>query len=155
MELDSLLGQGSGALAASALPDALLPLLEQRGIAPDKAQLLAQLFAGSRDTATSEDTPSVESMRRRIARLESVNEMLRDTNDALAAALGACEVCWGTDDDCEACEGHGTPGSSLPDPRLFSIFALPALRRVRAARKPSVHRGHRRPVPPTKKDHQR
>ena len=147
MDIDSLPGQGGGPLAASTPADALLPLLEQRGIRPDRARMLAQLFAGSTDSASAERIPDVASLQRRIERLETVNRMLQDTNDALAAALGACECCWGTDDDCEACDGHGVPGSALPDPRLFSVFALPALRRVRAARK--------NPKPPTIKNRKR
>lgn len=64
-------------------------------------------------------------------------------NDTLAAALGACRYCWGGDDECSACSGEGTPGSSDPDPTLFKQFVLPAVKRVRSgdrsARGPRQH----------------
>lgn len=53
---------------------------------------------------------------------------LRTLNDTLAAALGACYVCWGTDADCPVCSGAGSPGAALPDERLFAQFVVPALR---------------------------
>lgn len=66
---------------------------------------------------------------------------LIDRNDALAAALGACE-CWGEDEDCEICRGEGRPGWTLPDRRLFLRFVKPALRAMRqASSMPIYHTG--------------
>ena len=55
---------------------------------------------------------------------------LREVNDTLAAALGACPACWGGDEECSDCEGYGHPGSSRPDPALFQQLVVPAVRRV-------------------------
>jgi hypothetical protein len=61
-------------------------------------------------------------------------EVLRRRNDELAAALGACYLCWGEDIECPACDGTGKPGSAPPDPaayrRLVSPVAGPLLRRA-------------------------
>ncbi|MCW8934383.1 MAG: hypothetical protein OQK98_06640 [Gammaproteobacteria bacterium] len=60
---------------------------------------------------------------------------LRDVNDTLAAALGACPVCWGGDTGCEECQGKGYSGSARPDAQLFKELVLPAVRRMRAVNK--------------------
>jgi len=56
---------------------------------------------------------------------------LRDVNDTLASALGACCVCWGGDEDCETCNGYGVCGSEEPDQALFAELIVPAIRRVK------------------------
>ncbi len=60
---------------------------------------------------------------------------LRQVNDTLAAALGACRVCWGGDRECQQCNGHGAAGSGLPDMALFEQLVAPAVRRVGALRR--------------------
>lgn len=60
---------------------------------------------------------------------------LRQVNDTLAAALGACRVCWGGDRECQQCNGHGAAGSGLPDMTLFEQLVAPAVRRVSALRR--------------------
>jgi len=57
-------------------------------------------------------------------------EMLRERNDALAAALGACFVCFGNDPGCQECGGRGVPGSRPPEPAAYREFVLPAMHRV-------------------------
>lgn len=69
---------------------------------------------------------------RGLRRLRRELEGLREVNDTLAAALGACPGCWGGDEDCEACGGRGSAGSMPPDAELFEELVLPAVRRVRA-----------------------
>jgi hypothetical protein len=64
---------------------------------------------------------------------------LREVNDTLAAALGACRACWGGDVRCPICGGDGRSGASPPDPRLFEALVVPAVRRMRA-------RAHRSPT---------
>jgi hypothetical protein len=59
-------------------------------------------------------------------------EALRVRNDALAAATGACHLCFGEDRRCEECGGRGVPGSRRPEPVAFKKFILPALRRIKA-----------------------
>jgi len=62
-------------------------------------------------------------------------ETLREVNDTVAAALGACPQCWGGSPDCEICKGEGGAGAMDPDERLFSELILPAIRRVSANRR--------------------
>ncbi|AUT64946.1 hypothetical protein C2L65_35675 [Paraburkholderia terrae] len=64
-------------------------------------------------------------------------EVLRVRNDTLAAALGACFLCFGTDFSCTECRGRGKPGARLPEPAAYRDYVLPALRRIRAAREAS------------------
>lgn len=59
---------------------------------------------------------------------------LRTVNDTVAAALGACAVCWGGDDECEECFGDGQAGSAVPDRELFEELVVPAIRQMRAAK---------------------
>jgi len=66
-------------------------------------------------------------------------EVLRERNDLLADALGACPVCWGGDVRCPRCRGRGRPGGRLPDPEAFLALVAPAVRRHAAGR----------PSPPT------
>lgn len=60
-------------------------------------------------------------------------EDLRERNDALAAALGACYLCWGEDFDCEECQGQGQPGAFKPDKGLFRQYVAPAIQTLKAA----------------------
>jgi hypothetical protein len=56
-------------------------------------------------------------------------ELLRERNDTLAAALGACYICFGTDQVCPECAGRGLPGSANPDPDTYREYVQPAVRR--------------------------
>lgn len=60
-------------------------------------------------------------------------EELREWNEALAAALGACTRCWGEDPSCPSCQGSGSPGANVPNRPLFTAFVVPAVRRAQAA----------------------
>jgi|GEM_PF-3429196 len=60
---------------------------------------------------------------------------LRNVNDTLAAALGACPICWGGDDECHECEGEGYAGTYMPDVQLFNELVVPAIRRVRTKKR--------------------
>lgn len=57
---------------------------------------------------------------------------LRERNDALAAAVGACCLCWGQNLECRSCRGRGGPGFCMPDESLFEEFVLPAIQTLRA-----------------------
>jgi hypothetical protein len=59
-------------------------------------------------------------------------EVLRERNDAFAAAIGACPVCFGDDPLCEECAGNGQPGSVAPDPDAWRQYVAPAVQRVRS-----------------------
>jgi hypothetical protein len=58
-------------------------------------------------------------------------EELRRRNEVFAAAVGACELCWGDDPGCRVCRGRGRPGWAEPNRRLFAEVAGPAIRRLR------------------------
>lgn len=62
-------------------------------------------------------------------------EFLRSWSDTLAAALGACELCWGVDQGCELCRGRGVSGWRQPDHHLFREFIMPAVMRVKHDRR--------------------
>jgi hypothetical protein len=64
---------------------------------------------------------------------------LRQANDTLASALGACPICWGGNIACDICHGRGRPGFANPDPELFRELVVPAVERVCA-----VQRNNRR-----------
>jgi DNA repair exonuclease SbcCD ATPase subunit len=61
-------------------------------------------------------------------------ERLRERSDAMAAAVGACPLCWGQSLECRGCRGRGGPGFCVPDESLFQEFILPAVRTLRAQR---------------------
>lgn len=72
------------------------------------------------------------SNRSRFERLRAELADLREVNDTLAAALGACQYCWGGDEECAMCEGQGSAGWRMPHARLFEELVVPAIHRVRA-----------------------
>jgi hypothetical protein len=67
-------------------------------------------------------------LRQRVQLLYAELEELRERNDQLAAALGACHLCWGEDPGCPLCGGDGGPGAAPPDRRLFVRLVVPATR---------------------------
>ena len=64
--------------------------------------------------------------------LQAELEYLRERNDMLALALGACYLCWGEDSDCPACQGKGSPGSIPPEKRVFKRWIAPAIHAIKA-----------------------
>jgi hypothetical protein len=90
-----------------------------------------------------EDSPAVDAdvnellSQQNSAELEALHDEvtnLREVNDATAAALGACRVCWGGDEFCPVCAGQGRPGANLPDLRLYNELVGPAVERMTAGR---------------------
>ena len=71
----------------------------------------------------------------RLQAVEAELRDLREANDTMAAALGACHLCWGGNEACTNCHGRGHSGFMPPDPALFNRLVLPAVRRVYGARK--------------------
>lgn len=63
-----------------------------------------------------------------VKKLRAELDQLREVNDALATALGACYLCWGKDAGCPVCHGTGRPGTAIPDKQLFAWFVAPVLR---------------------------
>lgn len=68
----------------------------------------------------------VRRARRKLHRLIDELELAQTIGDTLAAALGACYLCWGEDERCEECRGTGSPGSAPPDAQLYERFVVPA-----------------------------
>lgn len=66
----------------------------------------------------------VHQYRDAIAALTAADEEL----DALAAALGACDMCWGVDNQCSRCGGDGDAGWRRPDPDEFAHYIAPLFR---------------------------
>jgi hypothetical protein len=89
----------------------------------DEAAAAAAVEARSRE---------LNELREKMNTLLTELELLRQRNDTLAAALGACCLCWGQNIDCRSCRGRGEPGFCIPDESLFEEFVLPAIRTLRA-----------------------
>lgn len=70
---------------------------------------------------------------------------LREVNDTMAAALGACRACWGGDGACPLCGGQGRAGWRPPDRALFRELVLPAARRVHSGERRGMRPASRRP----------
>lgn len=100
--------------------------------------LVARMMA-AQQTAEPEADPEPDETDVEVAdllrRLHDEVSELRARNDALAAALGACHLCWGDEADCPRCRGRGQPGAVRPDRLAFTTWVLPAARRVLRARR--------------------
>jgi hypothetical protein len=79
---------------------------------------------------TQKMAQAVTQLRQKFTALYQELEELREKNDALAEALGACHLCWGEDTNCQICRGQGRSGANLPDRKLFAQLVAPALRRL-------------------------
>ena len=76
---------------------------------------------------------AIRRLQQRVEGLTLAVQELDARNDSLAAALGACYLCWGEDSDCEICAGAGRPGYQAPDREMFKRWVAPALHRLRAS----------------------
>ncbi|MFJ5546332.1 hypothetical protein [Streptomyces sp. NPDC093225] len=80
-------------------------------------------------------------VRRHVAELTAQRDTAYELLDDLAAALGACPACFGTEHTCRWCRGRGAPGFTTPEPALFARLVRPAV---------VVHARLHRRVPPTR-----
>lgn len=136
-------------------------LLAQMGEGDPRVSLVTKYLASRREAqeAEAEEAAAAEAEREAVeaekqAALRSLQRMarsmyaeleeLRGRNDMLAAALGACYLCWGENAMCEVCAGAGAPGSTPPDAELFAALVVPAARRMQRRRK----QAGTRPAPP-------
>lgn len=137
-------GSGSGASSGDALQNLALRLLEQQMTppqpAPDDPDNSPEELELQRLDALERRRERLEQQRQQMTELKQVlkslyaeTETLRARNDALAAALGACYLCFGEDPVCPECGGNGVPGSLPPDVAAFRQYVLPAVRRIRTA----------------------
>lgn len=76
-------------------------------------------------------TASYNRLRRVTTTMYAELEDLRERNDALAAALGACYLCWGEDLGCEVCQGQGQPGAFVLDKALFRQYVAPVVQTLK------------------------
>lgn len=88
--------------------------------------------ARARAEVRAERARRIRQLRALVKRTWAELEALRERNDTLAAALGACHLCFGTDPLCPRCGGRGVPGSRAPDPAAYREYVVPAIQRVRA-----------------------
>src|SRR5215216_2298391 len=102
-----------------------LGLIAQHLISQQEGQYQA------RDTS-AQFPQMIERLEDQMKHLQAELEYLRERNDMLALALGACYLCWGEDSHCPACQGKGRPGSILPEKRVFSRWILPAIHAIKA-----------------------
>lgn len=116
-------------------------LASKSGAASDnRQQALMQMMSLMQQPEPHEPRPDRDHQRRRrraakirrhIEELEAEVDELRHRNDALAAALGACHVCWGEHDGCATCSGRGQPGWFRPDVATSRQIIGPAIERLR------------------------
>lgn len=95
---------------------------------PEQAALPAESPEEEHDASVAE----LQDLRLRTEALCAEMKLLRERNDLLAAALGACCLCWGHDLSCRSCRGRGGPGFCIPDQELFEEYVVPAIHTFRA-----------------------
>jgi len=76
----------------------------------------------------------IDAMKHQGRRLYAAHREATGRLADLAAALGACGICWGEDDGCPSCRGRGHPGAMRPDPMLRSRLFPPRGQTAGAAR---------------------
>ncbi|WP_380785938.1 hypothetical protein [Sphingomonas sp. R86521] len=76
-----------------------------------------------RDDLIADLSERLDAAETRLVKMTRVARQLHDANAVamgrlgrLAAALGACGLCWGDDDLCPGCRGRGGVGMVRPDP---------------------------------------
>jgi len=88
------------------------------------AEADADVQDGQDTLSDAPDAPAVEAAMREV--LDEC-ERLRARSARLAAALGACHLCWGEDASCSYCSGTGSVGTFLIDRAAFDAEIGPAL----------------------------
>jgi hypothetical protein len=123
----------------------LRPLMQESSLSPEQRDVIEFLeFLEGLDDSAAQETDLNSLMPQQnsdLAELQALRDEvadLREVNDAAAAALGACRVCWGGDEFCPVCAGQGRPGANLPDLRLYNELVRPAVERMTAARGAAV-----------------
>lgn len=138
----------------------LLGALAGQGDSGTGADWLMKLMAGQNEAETdrireelreevrAEQADAIEELSDTARRLFAEREEVRRRVEELAAALGACPVCFGDDLLCPTCHGAGEPGARAPDPVAFRRFVVPALDRARAVmRRTAARRPWPQPTP--------
>jgi hypothetical protein len=142
--------------------DPVYALLSQLGTQPDNpmASVLAALLQARRPaveadrvtasdqtlgeeaiTAQRERERALTELNETVTRLYGELETLRQRNDEVAAGVGACFLCFGSDPLCPECGGRGRPGAKLPEPGAYRKYVLPAVGRVQKVQQTRGHVG--------------
>ena len=66
-------------------------------------------------TDLAETRARLEATQRQARKLVAAHKIATERLADLAAALGACGLCWGEDDGCPSCRGRGRVGMVRPD----------------------------------------
>lgn len=135
----------------------ILRLLVERRRQQQDGEPQEEAMPSEEETNSEHETPADETREERsrharelhdtVNKIYAEVEVLRARSDTLAAALGACYLCFGDDPLCEECGGRGVPGSLAPEPAAFRKYVSPAVRRARA-----IETGRGRPAPPRERD---
>jgi len=126
-------------------------MLAERAAADPTMAVLMQMMASGEEApaprpqgGTDPDRAArAQRLRQRIRQMRDELEELHQRNEDLAAAVGACPVCWGRVETCEECEGDGAPGWDRPDPALFDELVAPAVARRRDGRAKDLTTGRK------------
>lgn len=141
----------AGTFASGAAFDPAQVLQDLAGDDPRMAMLL-QMMQRQRGEASNDDRSDerdelIAELSERLdaaeARLTKMTRIARGLQEAraglqtrlgyLAAALGACGLCWGEDAECPGCRGRGTVGMVRPDPQARAeLFGKSASSRATA-----------------------
>lgn len=125
-------------MAASGADQAALmqQMIADASAADPRMAMVAQLLAGQQAAAAVspgddlldevatltgrlvEAEATIEAMKRDGRRLIQSHQACRARLTDLAAALGACGLCWGEQPSCPSCRGRGRPGMVRPDMEL-------------------------------------
>ena len=109
-------------------------LLEQMGNSDPQMQQKLQLITAlmNNNSATEEELVDKRRIRakKKLQRLYRKQEILKERNEDLAAALGACPYCWGENRRCRACDGKGSPGYFAADEEAFTEYVMPVLEQL-------------------------
>jgi hypothetical protein len=97
-----------------------------------EADVQAEPSAAPPEDAPPELIEDVRNVQEAVDALYEERDRLAARVAALAAAIGACRVCFGEDAMCERCLGHGVSGWRRPEPLAFRRYILPAYQRARA-----------------------
>ena len=110
---------------------------------PADQQALVDFLLSSAEESSESAVTDVAEVDEEGADLQRELADLRQANDTIASALGACPYCWGGDIGCPVCRGRGRPGYAPPDPALFEELVVPAIQR-RARHRAGFPRGSHR-----------
>jgi len=150
---------GPAGIAAPDMADMLQTLAQQNPQLAWMAQLLQAQRQAAAVPVESSDAEECASLRealaqaeQRVQKLGRVALRLRAELEAaharladLAAAFGACGLCWGDDPSCAGCRGRGRPGRFHPDHELQQRwFATPPARAPHTTTSTDPGAGHYR-----------